>query len=89
MSKSSTAQAEKQLLAEIKAFEKLQPQLKRDNPNGGYAVIKDGKVLGVWHDRTDALNEGIKAWGNVVFLVQDINYTDKPVFFSRNIFATQ
>ena len=75
------------LAAEIEAFERLQPQLQFDNPEGGFVVIKGGEVLGVWRDQTDALNEGVKKYGNVVFLVRDIRDTGEPIYFSRNVFA--
>ena len=73
--------------AEIAAFERVQPQLQRENPEGGFVVIKGDEALGVWRNRVDALGEGIKKYGNVVFLVRDINDTGEPVCFSRNIFA--
>ena len=73
--------------AEIAAFERVQPQLQRENPEGGFVVIRGDEVLGVWRNRVDALGEGIKKYGNVVFLVRDINDTGEPVYFSRNIFA--
>ena len=73
--------------AEIDAFERVQARLRRENPEGGFVVIKDGKVLGVWRDEFDALGEGIKKYGDVVFLVRDINQTDEPECFTRDIFA--
>ena len=73
--------------AEIDAFERVQARLRRENPEGGFVVIKDGKVLGVWRDEFDALGEGIKKYGDVVFLVRDINQTDEPECFTRDIFG--
>ena len=78
---------ERQLTAEIEAFERLQPRLQFDHPEGGFVVIKDGEVLGVWRDRVDALGEGIKEYGDVVFLVRDIRDTGEPIYFSRDIFG--
>ena len=78
---------ERQLTAEIEAFERLQPRLQFDHPEGGFVVIKDGEVLGVWRDEFDALGEGIKKYGDVVFLVRDINQTDEPECFTRDIFG--
>ena len=87
MTKTAKNQADTPLTAEIEAFERLQPELRRDNPDGGFVVIKDGKVLGVWRDETDALMEGAKKYGDAVFLARDINDTGEPVHFARDIFA--
>lgn len=73
--------------AEMEKFESVQAQLQSENPEGGYVVIKGDEVLGVWRDRVDALGEGIKKYGNVVFLVRNISDAGDPVYFSRNIFA--
>ena len=69
-------------------MKRLQPDLKRQNPEGGFVVIKDGKVVGVWRDEIDALNEGAKKIQEDVFLVRDINDTGEPVYFTRDIFAS-
>ena len=58
---------------ELDTFRKLQSELKAKHPEGGFAVIRDKDLLGVWKDRSDALSEGIKAYGYVPFLVKDIN----------------
>ena len=73
--------------AEIEVFERIQSQLQRENPEGGFVVIKDDEVLGVWRDWADASREGMKKYGDVVFLVRDINDTGEPFYFSRDIFA--
>ena len=75
------------LAAEIEVFEREQARLQGENPCGGFVVIKDGEVLGVWRDEFDALGEGVKKFGDVSFLVRDINYTGEPEYFSRDIFA--
>ena len=87
MTQTDKKQTDKPLAAEIETFERLQPELKRDNPDGGFVVIKDGEVLGVWRDETDALMEGAKKYGDQIFLVRDINDTGEPVYFARDIFA--
>lgn len=73
---------------EVEYFNKIKPQLVSDNPNGGFAVIKEETLLGVWINREDALKEGVKEFGNVPFLVKDIfdnpfkqyNYSRNPHF---------
>lgn len=88
MTKTEENQEHKLLATEIEAFQRLQPELKRTNPGGGFAVIKGGEVVGVWRDEMDALNEGAKKFKEDVFLVRDINDTGEPVYFSRDIFAS-
>ena len=61
------------LETEIAHFEKIQNDLIAENPTGGFVVIKDNEVLGVWSDRANALRIGIERFGNVSFLVKDIN----------------
>lgn len=78
--------AKTMLRRELTYFKKIQDELRAKNPNGGYVVIKDNEVLGIWLNRTDALKVGIDKWGNVPFLVKDINDDiNKAVNFSRNI----
>ena len=57
---------------ELNIFNKIRDKLLSENPNGGFVVIKDDDVLGIWNDKMDALKEGIKKWGNVSFLVKNI-----------------
>ncbi len=78
------------LKRELEVFNQKQGELQNEHPDGGYVVIKDGEVLGVWKDREDALKEGIKAFGNVSFLIRDI-YTDLDSIlanFSKNLTFT-
>ena len=71
---------------ELKFFDKVRDELRSKYPNGGFVVIKDDAVLGIWMNRTDALKVGIEKFGNVPFLVKNIN--DNPgrqLNFTRNI----
>jgi hypothetical protein len=71
---------------ELKIFEESKAQLKVENPSGGFVVIKDEKILGVWNDRQDALRAGIKEYGNVPFLVKSISDEDNKInTFSREM----
>jgi hypothetical protein len=75
---------------EIKYFYKVKDELCAKNPDGGFAVIKEDTLLGVWLNRNDAIKEGIEAYGNVSFLVKNItddhtqliNYS-RPLNFSH------
>ena len=52
----------------------------------GIAVMRGDEVLGVWQHRTDALQQGLTAYGDVSFLVRDINANRQPpVRFGRDL----
>jgi hypothetical protein len=71
---------------ELRIFNENKAKLKEANPSGGYVVIKDEKILGVWNDRQDALRAGIQEYGNVPFLVKDIGESDSRInSFSRDL----
>lgn len=71
---------------ELNIFNKVKADLMIKNPNGGFVVIKDEDILGVWESRMDALKSGIEKYGDVPFLVKDINYFNTSIYFTRNIF---
>jgi len=73
---------------ELEVYQKNKADLQAQNPQGGFVVIKGEEVLGVWQTRMDALNEGIKKYGDVAFLVKDINESDIAINFSRNLAFT-
>ena len=73
------------LAAEKEVFEREQERLQRENPCGGFVVIKGGEIYGVWRDEFDALGEGLKKYGDVSFLVRDINDTGEPIFYNTDI----
>ncbi len=43
---------------EIKYFQKAQDELQSKYPEGGFAVIKNEELLGVWANRNDAIKQG-------------------------------
>jgi hypothetical protein len=74
---------------ELKQYEHIKAKLREENPQGGFVVIKDEEILGVWNDRQDAIRAGLEKYGNVTFLVKNIQDSDKTVnTFSRNIIFT-
>ena len=87
MSEVTQKQEKGPLEAELEVFERLQPELRRENPEGGFVVINGDEVLGVWRDWADASFEGMKKYGDVSFLVRDINNTGEPAYFTRDVFA--
>lgn len=70
---------------ELHKFNEVKASLVAENPQGGFVVIKGNEVLGVWASRIDALKEGIEHYGNIPFLVRDINEEQTVVNFSRNL----
>lgn len=74
------------LETELKIFNENQSKLKAEHPAGGFVVIKDDKILGVWNDRVDALRQGIEKYGDVPFLVKNILDDNTVVInFSRTL----
>ncbi len=68
---------------ELKTLKENLPSLKQVNPQGGFVVIKDKEILGVWLNRQDALKQGIEKYGNQPFLVRDINEQNTVLNFSK------
>lgn len=80
--------AHNKLEKELEIFKGKQPELKEKYPKGGFVVIKGEQVFGVWENRNDALKEGIKKFGNVPFLVRNINEDTEdsnPLKFSKDL----
>ena len=65
---------------ELSLFNKVNAELQSQYPQGGFVVIKDDEILGVWSSRIDALRTGIDKYGDVEFLVKNI--FDNDVFYS-------
>jgi hypothetical protein len=73
---------------EFETYNNKKDELQIQNPSGGFVLIKGDEVIGVWQTRTDALKCGIEKFGDVPFLVKNINESDVAINFSRNhIFA--
>lgn len=73
---------------ELEVFNTINAELQSQYPNGGFVVIKDENVLGVWSSRIDALKAGIEKYGNVEFLVKNIFDSDAVINFSKNLMFT-
>lgn len=71
---------------ELEIFAKEKAKLKEENSSGGYVVIKEDEILGVWNDREDALKAGLEKYGDVPFLVKNIEESNNSVnTFSRDL----
>lgn len=73
---------------ELETFNLKKAELILQHRNGGFVVIKDEEILGVWQSRMDALKAGIDKFGNVPFLVKNITESDIAVNFTRNLIFT-
>ncbi|HUW05518.1 MAG TPA: hypothetical protein VMW01_04590 [Williamwhitmania sp.] len=70
---------------ELEVYKKIKADYLAQSPQGGFVVIKGEEVLGIWQSRLDALKAGIDKYGDVPFLVKNINESDIVVNFSRNL----
>ena len=85
MNKTEQKQPNRPLATEMETFRKREAELRQQHQKG-FVVIRGDDVLGVWRDRMDALQEGVKAYGDVSFLVRDINADKRPpINFSRDL----
>ena len=70
---------------ELRKYNLIKKELVKRYPDGGYVVIKGNEVLGVWEDRMDAIKKGLEKYGNVRFLVKNINEKNAEINFSMDI----
>lgn len=70
---------------EIDTYNKVKDSLMLKFSNGGYVVIKEEEVLGVWQTRVDALRAGFEKFGDVQFLVKNIDDQSVVANYSRNL----
>lgn len=54
---------------------------------GKFVLIKDTKIIDVYSSYEDALKEGFKRFGNVPFLVKEIQREEEINFFYTNVAA--
>ncbi len=70
---------------ELEVYRLNKANLQLKNANGGFVVIKGEEILGVWETRLDALKIGIEKYGNVSFLIKNIDENNEVFNFSHNI----
>ena len=59
---------------ELSTFHKHVQQLRKDNPAGGFVIIKGDTIFPeVWLNHSDAMKNGNRFWGNNSFLIKEIN----------------
>lgn len=62
---------------ELNTYYRHLDELREANPLGGFVVIKGEEILDVWLNDLDALKEGLKAYGDVPFMIKNLD--DKPI----------
>ena len=70
---------------EIETYNKAIGALKLKYPDGGFVVIKGDEIIGVWQTRVDALKSGFEKFGDVQFLVKNVDDQNIVANYSRNL----
>jgi len=71
---------------EIKHYKAILADLRKTHLEGGFVVISENEVLGIWNERHDAMKEGIRKYGLKPFLVKNINDDFREAInFSRDL----
>jgi hypothetical protein len=70
---------------EIQYFNSLQTELQVKNPSGGFAVICEEKLLGIWKERNTAIEAGLTKYGNISFLVKSIFEQARTINFTQKL----
>jgi len=70
---------------ELSIFYQQQGNLQAEYPSGGFVVIYNDEILGVWQTRIDGLRAGIEKYGNVPFLLKNIADNNLTLNFSRHL----
>jgi hypothetical protein len=60
------------LANEIKAFEKMKPELIK-NHSGKFVIIRNGKLEGVFDSFNNAAEEALKKFGKGPYLIRQVN----------------
>jgi hypothetical protein len=74
----------KGLEKELKAFARMLPKL-LSSDKGKYALIYDGKLLGTFTSKEDALKFGIEKVGDEEFLIRHIVQDEEPLYFFHGV----
>lgn len=70
------------LKKEIEVYESQKAEL-LDKSKGKFVLIKDDKVIDIFDTEIDAIRQGYKRFGNVLFLVKQIVELEIPMFFQN------
>lgn len=54
---------------------------------GKYVLVKDDEVVDVFDTEADAIRDGYRRFGNVPFLVKEVEALETPLCFTSNLLA--
>ncbi len=69
---------------EIRAFKRMLPEL-LSSDLGKFALIHNGKLIGTFTSKEDALKYGLEKIGNEEFLIREITQLEEPLYFFHGI----
>jgi len=72
----------RQYQKEIDHLSSIRERLLKENPEGGFAVLREDEFLGDWPNRPEALRAGLQHFGNVPFLVKEIHEVLRTLNYS-------
>jgi len=72
------------LATELETFEQRRQELLGEGA-GKWALVKGTDVVGTYDTEGDAIAEGYRKFGNVPFLVKQVNAVDVPRTFVSNL----
>lgn len=68
-----------------KWFLSHQEELIKQHPEGGFALIWNCELIGIWKSRNEAMTQGIQQFGKVPFLIRSLEEENAhQVNFSMN-----
>lgn len=70
---------------ELETYKRELPRLIQEGGQGKFALVHGDSVDSVWDTWKDALQAGYDRFGLEPFLVKEIQETERPVFFTRDI----
>ena len=70
---------------EYQFFQEIKTSLLQQGDEGKFVVIKDHECLDVFLTYEDALRQGLKKYGDVPFLVKEINAIEQINFFFHGV----
>lgn len=65
---------------EFETFYKNRPGLMEKFPDGGYVIVFEDRIFGVFPNRVAAHSAGVKEFGDRFFLINDIQDSDESFF---------
>jgi len=76
--------AKRILGTELETYERNKEELLKKY-SGKFVLIKDTRIIGAFESEKDAINTGIKMFGNTPFLVKKIESVEQTQNFTSNL----